>query len=326
MQKDMPTVPTVSGAKDLDQLGRTLMHEHVFVQDTELMANYPHLWDEEAEVEAAATRLRALHATGITTIADPTVLGLGRDLPRLLRVSARVPDLNIIVATGLYTYRDVPLSLHHRGPGTILGGDDPLIPLFIHDLTEGIAGTGVRAAFLKCAADLHGLTPDVTRVLRAVIAAHHHTGAPITVHTSTTNDTPREVQALLKSEGVDLSRVILGHVGDTADLDLLKRLADNGSYLGMDRFGLDLMLPADQRIETVRALCEAGYAERMVLSQDSCSHIDWFPPGLKEQILPNWRYDYLSDTVIPALLAQGVSQADIDQMLITNPRDYFTPA
>ncbi|MGO1048946.1 phosphotriesterase family protein [Crossiella sp. CA198] len=322
----MPIVHTVGGAKDPDQLGRTLMHEHVFVQDPEIMANYPHLWDESAEIDNAVTRLRALRDTGITAIADPTVLGLGRDIPRLLRVAARVPDLTIIVATGLYTYRDVPLSLHHRGPGTTLGGEDPLIPLFLHDLTEGIAGTGVRAAFLKCAADIHGLTPDVTRVLHAVIAAHHRTGAPITVHTSVTNDTPLEVQALLKAEGVDLSRVVLGHVGDSTDLDLLKRLADNGSYLGMDRFGLDLAITAEQRIETVRALCAAGYAERMVLSQDSCSHIDWFPPGVKEQMLPNWRYDYLSDTVIPALLAQDVPQSAIDQMLITNPRDYFTPA
>ncbi|GAA2824582.1 phosphotriesterase family protein [Crossiella cryophila] len=322
----MPTVHTLGGAKDPDQLGRTLMHEHVFIQDTEIMANYPHLWDESAEIDNAVARLQALRDTGISAIADPTVLGLGRDIPRLLRVAARVPELTIIVATGLYTYRDVPLTLHHRGPGTTLGGEDPLIPLFLRDLTEGIADTGVRAAFLKCAADIHGLTPDVTRVLHAVIAAHHQTGAPITVHTSVTNNTPLEVQDLLKAEGVDLSRVVLGHVGDTTDLDLLKRLADNGSYLGMDRFGLDLAITAEQRIETVRALCAAGYAERMVLSQDSCSHIDWFPPGVKEQILPNWRYDYLSGTVIPTLLSQGVPQSDIDQMLITNPRDYFTPA
>lgn len=322
----MPTVDTVSGPREVEQLGRTLMHEHVFVQDTELMANYPHLWDEEAEIANAVTRLQALRDTGITTIADPTVIGLGRDLPRLLRVATQVPDLTIIVATGLYTYRDIPLSLHHRGPGTILGGDDPLIPLFLKDLTEGIANTGVRAAFLKCAVDTHGLTPDITRILRAVAAAHHETGAPITVHTSTTNTSPQDAQKLLTDEGVDPTRVILGHVGDTPDQDLLKRLADNGSYLGMDRFGLDLAITAEQRIETVRALCAAGYADRMVLSQDSCSHIDWFPPGLKEQMLPNWRYDYITDTVIPALLEQGTPQSDIDQMLIVNPREYFTPA
>ncbi|MBP2478106.1 phosphotriesterase-related protein [Crossiella equi] len=322
----MPTVETVGGAVDVSALGQTLMHEHVFVVNSEVIANYPHLWDEQAQVAAAVDRLRGLVAAGVSTIVDPTVLGLGRFIPRIQRVAEQVPGLNIVAATGLYTYRDVPISFSLTGPGTLLGGEDPLTELFVRDLRHGIGETGVKAAFLKCAVDEHGLTPGVERVLRAVIAAHHETGAPITVHTSVANQSGRTVQDLLRAEGVDLTRVVLGHVGDTADLDYLKALADEGSYLGMDRFGLPLTVTAEQRIDTVAALCAQGYADRMVLAQDSCSHIDWVPAGLKEQLFPDWRYDYIPETVVPALRERGVTQEQLHLMLVANPARYLTTA
>ncbi|WP_067800000.1 phosphotriesterase family protein [Actinomadura formosensis] len=81
-------------------------------------------------------------------------MGLGRHIPRIQRIAEQVPELNIIVATGIYPYSDLPFQFHFRGPGTMLdGGPDPMIAHFTRDLTEGIAGTGVKAAFLKCAMD-----------------------------------------------------------------------------------------------------------------------------------------------------------------------------
>lgn len=319
-----PQVPTVRGPLSVDALGTVLMHEHVFVLSEELRQSIPENWDEQQRVDDAVARLTALTETGVSTIVDPTVIGLGRDVRRVAAVNQRV-DLNILVATGLYTLADVPYYFRYHGPGTLLGGAESMTELFVREITEGIAGTGIKAAFLKCAIE-DELTPGVERVMRAVAQAHLSTGAPITVHTSAQARTGLTAQEVLRSEGVDLGAVVIGHSGDSADLDYLRRLIDNGSYIGMDRFGLDILLPADQRVATVAALSRQGLADRMVLSHDASCHIDWFPPGVREQIAPNWHYTHLHDQVLPALLRAGVTQAQLSTMLVENPRRYFSPA
>lgn len=321
----MTQVQTIRGPVPVETLGRVLMHEHVFVRDEEYQRNYPQDWDEDERLADAVTRLQALKDSGIDTIVDPTVLGLGRDVERVARVNEHV-ELNIVPATGLYTYRDLPFVFSLTGPGTMLGGDEPMTPLFVQDLTEGIAGTSIRAAFLKCAIEEQGLTPGVHRVLDAVADAHRQTGAPVTVHTHAPSEQGLTVQRVLGEQGVDLSKVVIGHSGDTTDLDYLRRLIDAGSYVGMDRFGLDALLRFEDRVATVAALCEQGLAERVVLAQDASCFIDWFPPGVREQLLPRWHFTHVTDDVLPALVERGVTQAQIEQMLVTNPRDYFTPS
>ena len=318
----MAMVHTMRGEIDTAELGSTLMHEHVFVLTPELLQNYPTGWDEELGIDDAVERLGRLKALGIDTIVDPTVVGLGRYIPRLQRVAEQVA-LNIVAATGLYTYDTLPHQFDFVGPGTIGGGDDPLVEMFVGDITDGIAGTGVKAAFLKCAIDRPGLTPGVERTMRAVARAHRLTGAPITVHTDAHSRSGLVVQEVLRSEGVDLSRVVVGHSGDSTDLDYLRQLADAGSLLGMDRFGLDLLLPFEERVATVAALCEAGYAERMVLAHDASCYIDWFPVGAPAEMAPNWHYEHISNDVLPALRQRGVSDAQITTMLVDNPRRYF---
>lgn len=320
----MSQVQTVRGAIEAAALGTVLMHEHVFVLSTEVIQNYPEFWDEEQRIADAVARLRALKAAGVDTIVDPTVLGLGRDIALVAKVNAQV-DLNIVPATGLYTYNDVPFFFRLHGPGTMLGGPDLMVDLFVKDLTEGIAGTPIKAAFLKCAIE-EELTPGVERVMVAVAEAHKRTGVPITVHTSPNHRTGLVAQEVFRREGVDLGRVVIGHSGDTADLDYLRQLIDNGSSLGMDRFGLDVYLPGDQRVATVAKLAAEGFADRMVLSQDASCHIDWVPPGVREQIAPNWVFTHIHESVLPALRDAGVTDDQITAMLVDNPRRYFDPA
>ena len=321
----MTRVETVKGPVDASELGPTLMHEHVFVLTPDLLQNFPHYpaaWDEEERVSDAVEKLNRLAALGVRTIVDPTVVGLGRYIPRVQRIAKEV-DLNIIVATGLYTYDDIPPNFHYVGPGTPIGGDDPMVDLFVSDITEGIAGTGVKAAFLKCAIDEPGLVPGVERVLRAVAKAHRVTGAPITVHTFVGNESGLIAQRVLKEEGVDLSRVVIGHSGDSTDLGYLRKLADEGSLLGMDRFGVDVLLPTADRVSTIAALCREGYAGRMVLAHDASCYIDWFNPDLIKAVAPNWHYEHISNDVLPALQKAGVTANQIVTMMETNPRRYF---
>lgn len=318
----MVAVPTVTGSIDSAELGRVLAHEHIFVLGEEYRQNYQDDWDEDTKVAEAVAELGALPSLGIDTILDPTVLGLGRYLPRVQRVAEQI-DLNVVVATGLYTYNEIPFQFHYTGPGLLFDVPEPLTELFLKDLREGIADTGVRAGFLKCAIEEQGLTPGVERVMRAVGQASAQSGAPITVHTNPHTGSGLVAQRVLSEEGADLSKVVIGHSGDTTDIDYLMQLADAGSYLGMDRFGLDVLLPFEDRVATVLELLRRGYAEKMVLAHDASCFIDWFDPEAKRQTVPRWNYRHISEDVIPALLEGGASEQDIETMLVTNPRAYF---
>jgi phosphotriesterase-related protein len=322
------TVESVRGPVELSDLGQVLMHEHVFVMSTEHMQNYgADWWDEEARVADAIAKLNAVHAKGITTIVDPTVWGLGRYIPRIKRIAAQTP-VNIIVATGLYVYEELPQQYAYRGPGTLIDIPEPMVTDFSRDITEGIADTGVKAAFLKFALETPEPSPGVERIARAIARTHVETGAPITVHTSGPHQTGRTAVRIFGEEGVDLTKVVIGHAGDSNDIDYLKELADTGVLLGMDRFGLDLFNPTAERVKTIAILAGQGYAGSMVLSHDASCFIDYFGAAhddARAAAAPNWHYEHISDDVLPALLAHGVSQAQIDQMMVENPVRYFTP-
>lgn len=325
----MPTVETVRGPIDTADMGATLMHEHVFVLSTEHVQNYGDgdWWDEDERVADAVTKLDELKALGIDTILDPTVWGLGRYIPRVQRVAEQT-DLNIIVATGLYTYDELPHQYEHRGPGLLLDlPTDPMVTDFTRDLTDGISRTGVKAAFLKCVVEAKGLTPGVERTLRACSATHRATGAPITVHTSVANQAGLMALQVFRDEGVDLTKVVIGHAGDSNDLDYLSELAEAGCLLGMDRFGLDIYNPTSSRVDTIVALAERGYAAQMVLAHDASCYIDYFPgveaQAAKEQIAPNWNFTHISTDVLPMLKERGVTDEQIRQMLVEAPRRYF---
>ncbi len=324
----MSQVQTVRGPVDCDRLGRTYMHEHIFVLTPDVQQNYPEEWgDEEDRVADAVEKLGALAGSGVGTIVDPTVIGLGRYLPRIVRIADRVPELNIIVATGCYTYGDVPFFFHHRGPAldAVLGTavPDPMVDLFVGDIEHGITGTGVRAGLLKCAIDEQGLTGGVERVMRAVARAHHATGAPITVHTHPASRTGLVVKrVLVDEEGVDPSRIVLGHSGDSGDADHLSELAEAGFLLGMDRFGINLGTTFEARCDIVVELCRRGFADRMVLSHDAACYIDWIDPAVIP-FMPQWHYLHIGEDVLPYLREKGVTEDQIDTMLVGNPRHYF---
>jgi phosphotriesterase-related protein len=319
----MANIPTVRGPIETAQLGVTLMHEHVFVLDTEINQNYPEDWgDEDKRISDAIVRMNELKSRGVDSIVDLTVIGLGRYIPRIRRIAEQT-RLNIIVATGIYTYCDLPHYFHYRGPGTILGGPELIADMFVRDIQDGIADTGVKAGVLKCATDEPGLTPGVERVLRATALAHRRTGVPISTHTHARRRVGLDQQRIFREEGVDLSRVVIGHSGDTTDLGYLEELIAGGSYLGMDRFGIDTILPFEDRVRTVAQMCERGHANKMVLSHDAACFMHWLPERPLPTILPRWHYLHIHNDVIPALKEQGVTDDQLQTMLVKNPRKIF---
>jgi phosphotriesterase-related protein len=228
--------------------------------------------------------------------------------------------LNVVLATGIYTYDHLPQFLSNRD-------EDGIAAIFAHELEHGIQGTGVKPAFVKCAADEPGLTPNVEKVHRAAARAAKHTGAPIMAHSHPSSGTGLEQMRVFGEEGVDPATVQIAHTGDTDDLDYIERLLDTGCWIGMDRYGLDLFLPTEQRNATVLALLERGYADRMFLSQDYCSSIDWFPREVQDYLkaneVPDWSMTFLFDRVIPELKERGMTDEQLDQMMVENPKRWL---
>ena len=312
-------VQTFRGALPVDELGTTLVHEHVFVGHPELDLNLPHPeWDEAALVEAAAAGLDRLWDLGIHAVVDLTVLGLGRDVRRVATVAART-QVNLLASTGYYTADVLPAYFHTHGPGLLVDGPDPLVELFVRDLEEGIAGTGVRAAMLKVVTDRPGITTDVRRVLEAAAVAQQQTGAPITTHTHAPSQNGRDQLAFFRGRGIDPERLIIGHCGDTEDLSYLRELMDAGATIGMDRFGMEHVLPDEARVATVLALLGLGYADRMVLSHDAAFFSRVTPPSWRAAHVPHWHMENLPTRIVPWLRASGASADDLHQMLVLNP-------
>jgi phosphotriesterase-related protein len=321
----LSTVDTVRGPVPIAELGPTLAHEHLISISAEFEKFYPELsWagSRQTRVDAVVDLVQGVRDRGITTILDCTAFFHGRDQDFLRDVNERV-DINLIVSTGIYTFDYLPYHLIHRPSSPV--ADDLLTRMFLRDLTVGIGDSGVKAQSIKVATDVEGITANNERVLRAAAFASAETGAPITAHTHPADGLGPRIQEIFSDLGVNLANVVLGHSGDSTDLDYLRTLMDNGSVIGSDRFGLYLPGTAseEERVQAIATLCGEGYANRIVLSHDTVMFSDWGPPGGTAARFPSWVPTHICDKILPALRATGVSQADIDTMMVSTPASLF---
>jgi phosphotriesterase-related protein len=320
----MATVQTVQGPIDASDLGTVLVHEHLRVRDEAVAEQWPDRYDPDAELAAAVDAVRAAADRGVRTIIDPTPMLAGRDIAFMQRVSQKT-GVQVVACTGIYTYGYLPHYFENRDA-------DTMAELFVSDIESGIQGSDAKAAFLKCAADEPGVTENVEKVHRAVARASVQTGAPIMAHSRPASGTgPRQVE-IFEEEGVDPARIQIAHTGDTDDLDYIERLLDTGVFIGMDRYGLEMFLPIDRRNATVAELLRRGYADRMLVSQDFCATIDWFPEEAVEGLLAqglvrDWSMTLVFDQVLPALREEGaLSDEHVGTIFVDNPRRWLTAA
>ena len=260
----MTTVETALGPIATNELGPTLMHEHIVTRSPGVQENWPHLWDRTEILAIAERKMADLYGRGIRAIVDLTTVDLGRDIDLIVSV-----------------------------------------------------------AIIKCATDTAGVTPIIENILRASARAQKATGVPISTHTWAAGRSGEAQQAIFAQEGVDLGRVVIGHSGDSDDLGYLRGLMERGSTIGMDRFGLEHFLPTAKRVEVLARLCAEGYAGQMVLSHDANCWTDMLSEDDKRRTRPRWHYTHISDDILPALRAAGVTEDQVEQMLVRNPRAIF---
>ncbi len=315
----MTLINSVLGSISPDDLGFTLMHEHVMVGASGLYDSYPDLLGPEREAKAIAC-LKTAKAAGIDTMVDATTFDLGRK-PELLRTVSEASGVNIINVTGWWL--DVPRFI--RGVSV-----NQMKREFIRDVKEGFRGTDIKAGILKCAADFEGVTEPLETMARAVARAQVETGLPMMVHSYPTGQVARRQIEIFREEGVDLTRVKIDHSNDTTDIEYLEWILDQGCYLGLDRYPGRLVSP-HMRTVTLKTLIDRGHADRLCPSHDClCLSVmkenpDGTMPTDHESGLRNPdKYLYMHKHVIPDLEKMGVSQDTIQMLFVDNPRRFFS--
>ncbi|MBI4187802.1 MAG: phosphotriesterase-related protein [Chloroflexi bacterium] len=312
----MTTINSVLGTLDTAKLGFTLMHEHMIVSSAGISQNYAELLGA-GFMERIVKGLIKAKRGGIDTIVDATTLDLGRDVNLMAEVSRR-SGVNIIAITGWWL--DIPRMM--AGVSA-----DQLAQLFIREIREGIAGTGIKAAVLKSASDMSGVTAGDESVLRGVARAHLETKAPIMLHSYAPGQVGRQQLAILKQEGVDLRRVKVDHSNDTTDTEYLTWILEQGCYLGLDRYPGNNVSPT-ARTKTMKALIDAGYEDRLLPSHDwsfvwIVAEASPMPKMAERERRNPHGYLYLKKEVFVQLRQMGVNEATLNRLCVDNPRRFF---
>ena len=318
-------IATASGETTAAELGRTLMHEH-------LMIAYP-AWESHSNVTKASQadeiaicvdRIQELQELGYSTLLDPCPNDLGRDAELAAKVGQQT-GFQIILATGLYKQSEGAYAYWHFRSNFGESIVDLMADLFISDLTEGIGDTGIKAGIIKVASGPNEITEYENNILLAAAKASVATGAPITTHTDqgTMGDAQ---QKILTDNGVPAHRIIIGHSCGTDNHEYHMGLARSGSYLGFDRFGIDMVFPDEKRISSLVKVLKAGAGDRVVVSHDSvwCWKGQPFPPGMLAQVPDAFDPTHFERKIIPRLREEGISAEQIEGLLVENPRRFFS--
>jgi phosphotriesterase-related protein len=314
----MTIVNSVLGPLDTQDLGFTLMHEHIMISAAGVFQDYPELL-EDNPVGRVTTALKKAKEGGVDTIVDATTLDLGRNIQLLVEAS-RQSGINIIACTGWYL--DIPRFFVGLSA-------DQLARVFIRDIEEGIGGTNVKAGVLKAASDMDGVKPQEEIILRAVARAHLRTDVPIMLHSYPQDRVGQKQVAILQEEGVDLNRVKIDHCNDTTDLEYLLWLLGRGCYIGLDRYPGRNVSPL-ARTTTMKALMDQGYVHRLCPSHDYVTLRIMAPyrgitPEERAKLNPHG-YLYIKNAVFPQLREMGVSEESLSSLCIDGPRNFFEGA
>lgn len=321
---------TVAGPIDPPQAGQTLMHEHIFIDFkapppmspppagiSVLSAAPPPappggrggggLTDYAESLE----EIVAFKKIGGGTIVDTTNFGLTRDPEALLRVS-KASGLHVVMGAGWYQKALHPPDMSER---TV----EELTAIVVRDVTVGAQGTNIRSGIIgEVGVNGRPLVENEIKSIRASARAARLTGAPMTIHSFGSPEDMLRTLDIIESEGVTLSRVVMGHTGGR-DMAYMKQLFDRGVYVEYDYMGQAPLTAArdDQIVASIASVIEAGYADRILVAHDVCTK-----PQLKKN--GGGGYTYISTVIVPGLKAKGVSDENIHKILVDNPRRVLT--
>lgn len=303
----MGKINTVAGEISGEQLGITYSHEHLITHPPKFVIDEDpdlHLDD----IDKAVKELEYFSMAGGNTIVEMTTIDYGRDIDSLRMIAARAP-VHIIVPTGFLK------GLYHA-PLVRDKTINQLADVMIREVTEGIDGSGVKAGVIKAGSGQNNISEEEDKVLKAAARAQRATGATISTHTQAGTMGLEQVK-ILRSEGVQPERMIIGHLDRNLDWGYHLALANQGVYLMYDHISKEQYFPDRLRIEFIVRLIGAGFGKQILLSGDFGRKSYWTTqnggPGFTYIL---WRF-------IPWLRKEGISQSQIEDMLVNNPKTVF---
>ncbi len=308
-----PRVMTVSGPIPPDKLGFTLPHEHTGIALWHIEGRWDY-WELTPDEDLITDELRDFRRRGGGTLVDLTLDGVGRD-PHRLRRLASTTGLNIVMGSGWYrgAYYPADVLVDRR---TV----DDLAAEIIREHADGVGDTGIRPGIIgEIGTDKPWVSATEERVHRAAARASLATGMAITTHGVQSAVGLAQLK-LFTDEGVDPSRVVIGHADSHLDIDFYLAVLDAGANLGFDflghRFGVEETLEP-RLVETIVELLERGYAPQLLLSQDVCHNRQLKAHG-------GFGYVYLHQHFLPTLRTAAVGEGEIKAMTIDNPARILT--
>ena len=283
------------------QKGITYMHEHTTI-DLSRLKNIDDTnlnWYDDTVKEK-----KKMYDKGVRNIVDVTNMDMRRN-PMYVKRVADETGMNIVQATGFYQDKFLPEFVTDYSI-------KQLTDFMVKEIREGIAETDIKAHIIgEIGTSKNIMMPREEKVFEASVLAHKETGVPITTHT-TLGTYGHEQVAFFKERGVDLSRVVIGHVDLTGDIDYILHMLDQGVYVEFDTVGKENYQPDLLRVEMLKEIEKRGYTDKVFLSMDITRKSNM-------EYMGGIGYSYLLDTFVPLALNNGVSQKFITKMLEDNP-------
>jgi len=308
----------INGMISTDCLGVTLMHEHVLQANWSMRHAYKDWFDYDEFLERAVKDVKRTVDIGVQTIVEQTPVCLGRDIHAIKDVADRT-GMQFIASTGFF---------HTENQWTYNRSIGSFLKYILTDIYEGIEDTDIRPGLIKCATGKAGITPVNEIMLKAHAMAASESGLPVSTHSEYTNRSGIGQMDIFDKYGLNPRKIIIGHSGDTNNIEYLEELLKRGCFIGLDRFGDNMKNPLEDRVNTLMTLCDRGWIDQIIISQDYVSFVDlgqfeWSDVRSTDPDDTDYNYRYIYKFALPLLRRKGFSEGNINQLLVGNPRKYF---
>lgn len=311
-------IETVTGPISVSDMGKTLIHEH-------FLFGYPGYsgdvtlgpFNREEAVRKGIEAAKAVMKHGVKTVVDPTPNECGRN-PEVLKEISEATGLQIVCATGYY-YEGEGATTYFKFRHTLGTAEKDIYDMFMTEIEEGIANTGIRPGVIKLATSKDEITPYEQLFFTIAARVQQETGIMILTHTQEGTMGPEQAKMLVDA-GVDPGKIVIGHMCGNTDIEYQKNTLATGVKIGFDRFGIQQLVGApmdEERVETLLQLLEAGYEKQIMLSHDSIIYWLGRDPEMSTEVaelVKNWHPVHLFENIIPALQKKGVANETIETM------------
>jgi len=300
-------IQTVLGPIEPQALGRTMMHEHTMIDLEASFGDYNAIITDE---DMVAKELAIYREAGGSAIADVTPSHLGRNPAAMARIS-KASGVHIVMGGGWYRHEYHPADVATTSTNA-------LADRVIREFTDGVDGTGIKPGLVGELGTGRGpvMSLGEERAFRAVARAQRQVGFSISTHTTHYGELAYEQIQVFREEGVPLDRVVIGHLGEYAGAADVVAIAETGANVQIDHVGRPPatgMISDRQRAVNVAEVVRAGRASQLTVSMDICANSQMHARG-------GHGYDHLLRTFVPLLREEGISERDIEIILVDNPR------